>query len=453
MLNRTGADYTIAMDRARENAAETLMDETAPVERWNFWVLTVFQVVTRIGWIFKTESIIVPAVLDLLGGAAWLRGCLPMLNRLGQSVPPMLAARRVNVAPRKKTGLFLFTLGMAVTILLLGGMWLVPSIARAADGKQVTSWAPATFLVLYGLFFACTGLHQLLFQTLQGKLVHAMRRGRLLSVSNLLGSIAAIAAAWWLLPPWLAGESPRVEWVFGFAGFCFVGAAASALLLAEPPDDYDDPGEGLRQMFVESWQALEDRNFRRLCVSAALSGSSIMLFPHYQALGRERLGLAFGDLVLWVVVQNIGTAAFSVLVGPIADWRGNRVVVRLSQLLIVLLPVAALALVHWGGTGRSLFFLVFLFLGLTPVTLRLLNNYTLELVEPSDHPRFLSTLNLCQAAPALLAPAVGAAIDATSLDAVFLAIAGLNLIGWLLTLGLDEPRQRIVSEVVSLPED
>lgn len=429
---------------------ETPVETALPREPRNFAVLVVFQIVTRVGWIFKTETTIVPAVLDMLGGAAWLRGCLPLLNRLGQSVPPVLMARRVNVARRKKYGLFACTLGMAAAILLLAAMWLIPSVANAStDWQSATSWAPAMFLVLYGVFFACTGLHQLIYQTLQGKLVRSTRRGRLLGVSNLTGSVAAIAAAWWLLPGWLGAQPPRVEWIFGFAGVCFIGAALSALLLAEPPDDYDEPSEGLKRKLADSLSVVrENGNFRCLCLAATLSGSSIMLFPHYQALGRDRLGLEFADLVLWVVVQNVGTAAFSLLAGPIADRRGNRVVLRLSLLLIVLLPLAALALAHGGEQGRSLYFLVFLFLGLTPVTLRLLNNYTLEICPPSDHPRFLSTLNLCQAGPAFLAPGVGAAIDATSLETVFLAVAAVNTAGWLLTLRLDEPRLRHPSDTL-----
>jgi hypothetical protein len=426
--------------------------ETLQHERRNFAVLSSFQIVTRLGWIFKTETIIIPAVLDMLAGSAWLRGCLPLLNRFGQSIPPLLLARRVNVAPRKKWGLFLVTLGMAVSILLLGAMWLAPSVAAASGGGPAPVWAPAAFLILYGFFFACTGLHQLIFQTLQGKLVHATRRGRLLSVSNIIGAAAAVTAAWWLLPRWLGGPDIRVDLIFGFAGVCFVGAALSALLLAEPADDYDQPSEGFARKFTDSLATMrENANFRRLCFAATLSGVSIVLFPHYQALGRERLNLQFNDLVLWVIVQNIGTAAFSLLAGPLADWRGNRVVVRLSLLLIVMLPVAAILLAHLGEIGRTWYFLVFVFLGLTPVTLRLLANYTLEIAEPSDHPRYISTLNLCQVGPALLAPGVGAAIDLAGLEAVFLAVAALNGAGWLLTLKLDEPRHRPPSE--KLPDD
>ena len=57
--------------------------------RFNFCVIALYQVVMRTGWIFKTESVIMPAVLDSLGGSGWLRGLLPPLNRFGQSIPPL----------------------------------------------------------------------------------------------------------------------------------------------------------------------------------------------------------------------------------------------------------------------------------------------------------------------------------------------------------------------------
>ena len=56
----------------------------------NFLVLAWYQVVIRVGWIFKTESIIVPAFVDMIAGPGWVRGCLPALNRLGQSIPPVI---------------------------------------------------------------------------------------------------------------------------------------------------------------------------------------------------------------------------------------------------------------------------------------------------------------------------------------------------------------------------
>ena len=77
-------------------------DNLYPAQRHNFIVMVIYQVVMRMGWIFKTESVIMPAVLDSIGGAGWLRGCLPMLNRFSQSIPPLVLARQIKIMPRKK---------------------------------------------------------------------------------------------------------------------------------------------------------------------------------------------------------------------------------------------------------------------------------------------------------------------------------------------------------------
>jgi hypothetical protein len=426
--------------RIASPAALPADDATLRRESRNFLVLAGFQIVTRTGWIFKTESVVMPAVLTLAGGVGWQLGCLPLLSRLGLSVPPLLAARRMSRAPLKKRGLFLSTLGMAAAMGVMAALWSVPQGGAAAEG-MLPAWSPTAFLFLYGLFFACTGLHQVIYQTLQGKLILASRRGRLLSASNFLGSVAAITAALWLLRMWLGAEPPRMERIFGFAGLCFFGAACMSLFAAEPADNYPLPRIPWRRRFAESMSAMRgNRSFARLCAASALSGCSIVLFPHYQALGRAGSAWHANELVLWIVVQNLVTGVFSMFVGPIADVRGNRVALRLTLLLLVTLPLMALGLAQLGEVGRRLYFLVFGLLGLLPVTARLLNHYTLEVSAPGDHPRFLSTLNACQAAPAILAPWVGGAIDRFGLESVFMAVAGFNILGWLLTWGLDEPR-------------
>ena len=55
--------------------------------RGNFFKIALFQITLRTGWIFKTESIVMPAVMDSISGAGWLRGFLPVLNRFGRSGP------------------------------------------------------------------------------------------------------------------------------------------------------------------------------------------------------------------------------------------------------------------------------------------------------------------------------------------------------------------------------
>ncbi len=61
---------------------------------------------------------------------------------------------------------------------------------------------------------------------------------------------------------------------------------------------------------------------------AMLFGTSMILFPHYQALGLEQWDLPLHNLVPWLIVQNAGVALFSLVAGPLADRRGNRRVVH-----------------------------------------------------------------------------------------------------------------------------
>jgi hypothetical protein len=79
--------------------------------------------------------------------------------------------------------------------------------------------------------------------------------------------------------------------------------------------------------------------------------------------------------------------------------------------------------------------------GLTPVTIKMMTNYTLEISDPADHPRYVSTLGLCVAMPIMLcSPLVGLVLSYTSFELVFLAGACLIALAGVLTCRLREPR-------------
>jgi hypothetical protein len=95
---------------------------------------------------------------------------------------------------------------------------------------------PGGFLLLYALFFTFTGLNQLSFGTIQGKLIRPDRRGRLISLAGTVGSIPAILCAWFLLPRWLAMPEVGFGYVFGFTGIGFVAAGLMCLAVVELAD-------------------------------------------------------------------------------------------------------------------------------------------------------------------------------------------------------------------------
>jgi MFS family permease len=424
-----------------------LARQIAEREPRNTFVLELYQIVLRIGWIFKTESIIIPAVLDAISGdLGWLRGCLPVINRFGQSVPPVIYSRTLSAKPRKKWSLLSTTLLMAVCFLALGAAWGI------VDNHQ-TSWMAILFLVLYGIFSCVNGINILVLGTLQGKLVSVTHRGRAMLISTAVGAVLAIAFAWWLMGPWLDLPDGGFEYVFSFTGALFVLAALCAPFLDEPGDRYHQLAVRTAGHFHGAWQTFrDDANFRRLALVSILFGAVLILFPHYQALGRDRLGLARDNLMLWVVVQNIGTGVFSILAGLLADRRGNRLVLSGLLLATAIPPLLAIVLGNLEPQlGKSWYWTVFLPLGLTPLTMKTMSNYTLEICQPADHPRYLAALGLCFGLPFVLSPLVGWLIDLTSFEAVFLGGALLIIAGGIFSFGLHEPRQHYTGEMTVLP--
>jgi len=402
----------------------------------NFVLLTIYQIVLRCGWIFKTESIIIPAVLDLIAGSGWVRGFLPILGRIGQSCPPLFYADRLRSLPHKKWSLFGTSLAMSVVFAGLAAMF-IPGVATAIGESAMV----VGFLGFYFLFFCATGLNQLGFGTTQGKLIPPHLRGRLMLASNVIGAIIAISLAAWLLPKWLEGNTIQVNWIFGFAAFAFVLSALSVVGLKENRDQLEKKSLSPKHLLLESYLVVrKDARFRWVCLIAAAFGFSLMLFPHYQALARQRLDVDLSRMIFWVIIQNAGTAIFSLLGGPLADWKGNRLVLRTMLFGVMILPLGSMALVHSGETGIYLFDWLFLFVGVTPITFRAFTNYTLELVPAELHPRYLATQSLCIAIPMVLSPFVGLLIDLTSFEAVFSGIAVILLIGWTMTWFLVEPR-------------
>ncbi len=402
----------------------------------NFLTLVAYQVIVRTGWIFKTESIIMPAVMDAMGGTGWLRACLPMLNRFGQSVPPLMASSFVTHRPIKKWILATCTGIMGLVFVLLALFW------QMNEGQG--SWfLPTIFLILYAIFFSAVGVNQLSLATTIGKLIPTRRRGLLMLCATSLGSISAITAAWFLLRIWLYSEVANFTAIFLFAGIAFLIAALITTNLREQRDVTDGNPVSLGEIFKSVFSTLRDqKNFRQLSIVAALFGMSMTLFPHYQALGRERLGMQNQDLLTFVIAQNIGMALFSIPAGRLADQFGNRLVLRIVMLAICAGPILAIVLSHFPAVGATWFFLVFVIIGLTPVTMRIFSNFALELTTRDQQPKLLGVLSLCMAGPAIFtSTALGLLLDFVGFETVFCLVTALLFVGWLMTFRLKEPRK------------
>ena len=403
-----------------------------------------------------------PYFMDAMGYGAWVRACLPMLNRFGQSIPPLLLANWVGKRPRKKFIQSGCCLVMGICFLLFATGWSLattPALAgtpetvlagnRTASGSSSgTTWMPLFFLALYGTFFCAVGILQLATGTLTGKLVAVLRRGQLMLVSLGLGVAFAVAAALLVLRGWLS-PTPQFVWIFGTSGSLFLLCSIVALLLREPDSPVND--ESISQLNPVGWarQTLglfaRDRQLLLLAIIAGLFGMSITLFPHYQALAFQRLELGSGNLLWWLIAQNIGVGIFGIPAGRLADVCGNRLVLRIALVLVAGAPLLALGLTQdWiaTGLGQQLYVVVFVIVGLTPVLMRVIHNFVLELAEPEAQPIYLGLISVCMAGPAIMTSTLlGTSIDTWGFEPAFGIVVGCLLAAWALTLAIGEPRQ------------
>ena len=412
--------------------------ETAEqIERQNVVTLVLHQICIRTGWIFKTESVIMPAFLDTISQAGWVQGMLPPLNRFGQSLAPLILSERLSKAPLKSHWLATSTMLMGLPFLCLGGILLLTA-------KPTTSLV-IFFLASYLLFFCVTGVNQASFNTIQGKLIRPARRGRLVAIAGYVGSPVAVTLAWFLLRPWTDADPPKYAWIFLFTGTVFLAAGFTVRRLKEKPDAaVDKPPLRVKRRFQEARAVLTaDRNLRRLCVLAALFVCSQLLFPHYQRLGHALSGFEGGMLMYWVVAQNLSAAFFSWISGRLADRNGTRSALRFLTFVGMFPPALSLLLEQYAGA--SCYWLTFVVLGAVPVTYRMMLNYALELTHRANHPIYVSTVVLCMAPPIVLSPLIGEFVARIGYTTPFLSISALLVVAWGMTISMVEPRKQLAT--------
>lgn len=401
----------------------------------NFLVLTLHTVLFRIGWIFKTESVLMPGFLYTLTASGAIRGLLPLISRFGQSIPPLIAAHWITKRPVKKRILFSTALLVSLPWLLLAGL-----ILFASEGHRM--FMVIAFLILYGMHWFVGGIVNLLQGTMVGKLIPVLRRGRLVGISEFLRGLFAVVIALVLLPKWLEEGFIGYSKTFGATGIFFFLAALWLLSIKEPADDTSDN----KDTFLEYIHGLVglvrgDRNFRRLIGVLFLFHVSFLLFPHYTVFGMETLGLHPRNFVVLLVAQNGVNALMSPISGHIADRRGNRIMLRGLIFLSAGIPLVAIGIstlpVH---VGRQLYWIVFACIGFIPVSQRMIINYVLESAPQALHAQYLGTLNLVRVLPMLISPIVGWGIDLFSFQPVLLASSALIFCSGIMTFWLQEPR-------------
>lgn len=409
-------------------------------EARNILVLVIHQLFFRTAWIFKVESVIMPAFLDSITSVGWLRGMLPLLNRFGQALVPLLLSERLSKTTRKATWLSRTTFLMSLPFLSLGALLLIPDL-------RTQSWFVYYFLAAYLTFFCLHGINQASFNTIQGKLIQPNRRGRLIMLASVVGTPVAIGMALLLLRPWTASDPIQFSYIFLFTGSMFFLASLVTSHLTETSDPQVARAvlSFSKRLRAAHTAVVEDTHLKRLCQFSALFVSTQLLFPYYQRLGQSLSGFDGSMLLIWVVSQFFAAAVFSWIAGYVADQRGTRCALRILSFAAMFVPMLALLLAWTDSVGW--YWVTFFSLGLVPVTYRMQLNYALELTDREHHPIYVSTVVLSATVPILLSPLVGELVERFEYFPVFAVISLLLAMAWVKTWFMIEPREEAAKSV------
>jgi predicted MFS family arabinose efflux permease len=375
-----------------------------------------------------------PAFLDMIADSGMIRGMLPLLNRSGQSLAPLLLSDRLSSTPLKTRWLMRSTISMGLPFLFLAAS------IHVSHG-QLPPWFSLVYLATYAAFFCLHGINETCYSIVQGKLIPVEFRGRLSGFSSTTGSLIAVTLAWWLLGRWLPqGGQASFARIFLFVGSGMMLSSIAILALNEPSDQTGPRlADVRRRHFREALHRIrQDSTLRGLCLIAALFVFSQLLFPHYQRLGMELPDAQPVLLMQWVVAQHLGAALFSTISGRMADRIGTRAALRFLTAAAALAPLLALALSRLAPVHY--YCLAFFWIGLVPVTFRMQVNYALEIVPRSQHPAYISTMTLCMAVPFLLSPLLGGLVQWLGFTLPFLLVSAIvSLAAWK-TWSMPEPR-------------
>ena len=419
------------MDKSAPDQTNPGLKESYPHEKRNLIVFALNQILMRLGWMFKAESVVIPAFIEVYTSSGTIRGLLPLILRIGQSLPQFLVAQRVARMPIKR-GFFVFTgFGFAIP-------WFILSVTLT-----LTRWSSnvivAVFLGLCTLHWLAVGCNHLANGTLQGKLISPEKRGRLLAYSNIIGCTLAIGVAFYLLPRWFSVSPPRYAVLFGATALFFGIAAAVSFGFRELPSQPEGTTPFFRFLGDALLSLRYDRNFRRFAIVILLFYSIWPLFPHYTVFGQRTLGLVPSGFVTLIIAQNASNAIGAGIMGNIADRSGNRFVLRILIFISACMPLLAVGISRM-PTGAKFYWIIFALMGFTPVSARIVTNYTLEIAPQEKHPQYLGVMSLFQAIPLFVSPLIGALIEEFAFEPVFIGGGILVLIGFLLTFRLAEPR-------------
>lgn len=339
---------------------------------------------------------------------------------------------------------------MAVVRILVSGLLVLATFTL--DNSQTLL---IVFLLMFTINSVAGGVAALPFLNVVAKTIPVTRRGMYFAWRRFGGGLLGLlgsALVKMVLAPDSGLSFPNSYGVLFFVALLLLTVQVGSFsLVVEPAETVDSRRVSLREQLRRARRLpIHDRNFGRfLALRVAIVVSTYSL-PFYAVYARRALDAPEDMVGTYVLALTLATILANVVLGPIGDRHGNRLLVRLAAFTSMLPALTALTIARLPELGLDttlIFSLVFLFLGLHTTANVLGNsNYVLELSTSIERVLYIGLTHGIVGLTWFTLPLGSVIVDKFGFEPLFALSLVAGLIATILSLSLEEPRKTQIGD-------
>jgi MFS family permease len=336
---------------------------------------------------------VLTTAIALFGGPAWLISLMPTIMMLGVSAVPVFTAHRLDRLSRSMPLLLTTGTVQRLPILAIGLVLL-----KYPDRPVLLC---ATIAVGHLVSGICCGVGLPAWQELLAHTIPARRRSSVFANRYLIGSVMGLAGGWIVKQtlqehPGAAGYGILHLYAFGILVLSYIVFAAIRETPRKPAPEHTHLSltENLRIMPA---MVANNPQFGIYLVASTVASGAFLLAPFLAIHCRDTLDLDVSYVGVLVIAQMIGGTVGNVFCGWLGDRSGGKVVVAVSQAVLLLTAAAA----FWATTS-IVCWLAFFGLGFVMTSCRIgSSTLLLEIVPTARRATALAVASLVRVATLL----------------------------------------------------
>ena len=409
----------------------------------NFWLGVVSGVAHNLYQAVASPALVMTWFVSELTRSNLLISLLMTIEQGGWYFPQLFLSGHLQRQPRT---LPVYRLMGVVRSASVGGLALAVFLLDDPKALLAVSFA---LLTVNSLAAGTAGLS---FMDVLAKTVPPTRRGAFFGWRRLIGGSLGLAGAALVkivLSPDSGLTFPDNYALLFLLGFlCVTAMVGSFSLIVEPSEKVNPQRVKLsEQLRLAVLLPRQHRSYGRyLGLRLAIMVANYAL-PFYAVYARRVLDAPEDMVGVYLIGSTLASLLSTLIWSQVSDRQGNRLLMRLAALTALLAPIMALAIAHLPeiGLDRSFIFtLVFVFSGAHQTAAFVGGgNYLLELAPTSKRALYIGFTNSAIGVAIFTSPLGGAIVDWLGFEQLFAFALACSLVAVLLSLGLEEPREKL----------